>query len=265
MIHIRKTHLVRLLTAFGITAGLIVLVPHAIAATCATNPDQQSCSTTYGVSETFFGTGGLDTCPTQGANTYCAKQSAGSLTVGNTKGTAYQAQAGFNTDRSPWIEMVVDVYAVNLGTLTSSTTGTGTAQFHVQSYLSSGYVVQTNGASPTNSGHALVTNATPTASTVGVEQFGINLVSNSSVPGSANPVQDPDSTFSFGTVSHNTGNSAIYDVTNQFKYTDGDVIAQSTSSSGTTHYTISYIANISPVTPGGTYTMNQSLVATATF
>jgi hypothetical protein len=48
-------------------------------------------------------------------------------------------------------------------------------------------------------------------------------------------------------------------------YRDGDAIAFSPKSSGDTRYTISYIFNISNVTPAGTYTMAQSLVATSTF
>jgi hypothetical protein len=59
---------------------------------------QQSSSSSYQVNEVFFGTGGeLNAC----SGSYCSKQSAGELTVGNTKGTAFQAQAGFNTDRIP--------------------------------------------------------------------------------------------------------------------------------------------------------------------
>ena len=106
-------------------------------AVCA-NPDQQSCSTGFGVSETFFGSGGVDTCPTIGANQYCAKQSAGELTVGNTKGTLYQAQAGFNTDRMEWIELNLTKYIVDLGVVETTTTGSDYASFNVKSYLSSG-------------------------------------------------------------------------------------------------------------------------------
>lgn len=243
---------------------------------CATNPDQQTCSNNYGVSESFFGTGGVDTCPTQGGNAYCAKQSAGELTVGNVKGTAYQAQAGFNTDRLPYIEIVAQTPSVDVGVLSSSHPNVGISQFYVKSYLSSGYVVQTWGTPPTYASHTFSTSSTPVASSVGTEQFGINLVANNvsgAVDGTgavtpnfgANPTQDPDSSFSFGYVYHNVGSDQVYDTANSFKYTNGDIIAASNSSSGYTHYTISYLFNISPVTPAGTYIMNQSLVATATF
>lgn len=242
-------------------------VAPAYATSCATNPSQQTCSTNYGLGETFFGTGGLDTCPTQGGNAYCAKQAAGELTVGNVKGTAYQAQAGFNTDRMEWISAsIVGSPNVDLGVLDAGATKTGTAQFKVSAYIASGYVVQLYGAAPTYNGHAL-TSMNGAAPSPGTEQFGVNLVANSVASATPNafgadPVQDPDypsQPFGFGTAA--TG----YDTTNVFKFASGDVIAGSDQSSGFTIYTLSYIANISSVTPAGEYNTAQTVVATATY
>ncbi len=220
---------------------------------------QQSQSSSYQINEAFFGTGGdLNAC----SGSYCTKQSAGELTVGNTKSTSYQAQAGFNTDRTPWIEAaIIGSPSVDLGVLETASTKTGTVQFSVKSYLSSGYVVQIYGSAPTNSGHALSA-MTGVASSVGTEQFGMNLVANTTPPVGSNLSHDPDypsEPFSFGTV------DAAYSTANAFKYNSTDTIASSTSSSSYTMYTISYIANISPVTPGGTYATNQTIVATATY
>jgi hypothetical protein len=270
-----KKHVRVLLLALAVT-GIFGFSGNTVYAACATNPNLQSCSTgLYGVSETFFGTGGIDTCPTIGTNSYCAKQSAGELTVGLTKGTLYQAQAGFNTDRTPWIEISVPTTTVDVGVLSTSHANVGTAQFYVKSYLSHGYVVQTWGGPPKYGSHSLATSSTPVASSSGTEQFGINLTANTVVGAmngttpsdnfGADPVQDPDSSFGFGEVSSNVGSNEVYDTADNFKYTDGDIIALSTKSSGYTHYTISYLFNITPVTPAGTYVMNQSLVATATF
>jgi hypothetical protein len=95
---------------------------------------------------------------------------------------------------------------------------------------------------------------------VGTEQFGINLVANTNpTTFGANPVQQPDSTFSYGAAA--TG----YNTANLFKYVKGDVVASSSKSSGTTVYTISYLYNISPVTDAGEYRFSHVLVATATF
>lgn len=233
------------------------MIPTAYAATCATNPDQQTCSSTYGVNEVFFGTGGqLNACST----TYCSKQSAGETGVGNTSSASYQAQAGFNTDRSPSLTLIVPAQNINLGVLTPGTPATATAIFSVYSYLSSGYVVQVVGNPPTYGGHQLTPLTTAAASNSSAEQFGMNLVANT-VPAvfGANPSQSPDATFGFGTA------AAGYNTANMYKYNNGDTIAQSLKSSGTTNYTMSYIFNTTAVTPGGTYTTSQAVVATATF
>jgi hypothetical protein len=217
---------------------------------------QQSSSSSYQVNEVFFGTGGeLNAC----SGSYCSKQSAGELTVGNTKGNQFQAQAGFNTDRTPWLEVDVTKAAVDLGVISPTSTGSDYASFSVKSYLAQGYVVQITGPAPTNASHEVTRLATPTAVNPGTEQFGLNLRDNTTPNIGAEPVQRPDATFSFGTY------AAGYNTADQFKYAPDDVIAQSTKSSGYTDYTITYIMNVSAVTPGGTYTTDQSLVVTSTF
>jgi len=235
--------LLGLLIALGATGGVTAL---------------QASSTTYGVDETFFGNGGeLNACST----TYCTKQTAGDLGVGNTKSTTYQAQAGsLITDRTPYLEFVVNNTNVNLGTLTTTTTATATASFYVKTYLAGGYVVINSSPGPQNNGYTMHGLTSATGSSIGNEQFGINLVANTSpTTFGAGPAQAPDSTFSFGQV------SAGYNTPNLFKYVNGDTVAFSNSSSGETDYTVSYIYNISNITPGGTYILQHNLVATSTF
>ena len=216
----------------------------------------QSSSSNYQVNEVFFGSGGeLNACST----TFCSKQSAGELVVGNTKSTNYQAQGGFNTERTPYIEVQVGNSTVDLGDVDSTTTHTGTATFSVKSYLSHGYSVVSASDPPKNNSYTIQTSTIPGASTTGTEQFGMNLVDNSSPNIGADPVQDPDNSFSFGLV------AIDYSSPNLFKYEKGDIIAYSTSSTSFTNYTISYIINVSKVTPGGTYLMNHVLVATGTY
>lgn len=217
----------------------------------------QSASTNYQVNEVFFGSGGeLNACSTD----YCSKQSAGETSVGNTSSPNFQAQAGFNTDRTPYIEFTVSNTSINLGTLTATTTKTATATFTVKAYLAHGYTVINASDPPTNNGYTMNALSIPTASSVGSEQFGINLVANTApVTFGANPAYVPDSTFSFGQVSPDYSNPNLY------KYLKGDIIAFSNSSSSDTTYTISYIFNISNVTPGGTYVLHHVLVATGTY
>lgn len=248
------------LSIFLVAMALVVGCPVIASASC--NPDLQSCSSGYGVNEVFFGSGGeLNACS---GNVYCAKESAGEIGVGNTSGSAYQAQAGFNTDRTPSLTFVVNTTNINLGTISPGTTATATATFSVESYLASGYQVVTASNPPSNGSYTMQTPSTPTASNTSQEQFGINLVTNTTACGApanfgADPAQAPDSTFSFGTATSN------YNQCGKFMYHKGDVVAQSTKSSGETDFTISYIFNVTNLTPGGTYTLQHVLVATSTF
>jgi hypothetical protein len=237
-------------------------------ASCGVATALQSSSAHYGVDETFFGSGGeLNAC----SASYCSKQSAGETAVGAAGSASYQIQAGNNTFRDNSLEMIVGTTNINLGQLTTTVTKTASAQFSVKSYLSSGYVVYTHSPGPKYSSHILQL-LTGAGSTTGSEQFGINLVANACPANTnpsgaggcsgglgADPQEVPDSTFSFGHAA--TG----YDAPDVYKYNDGDEIAYANSSSGETDYTISYLFNISNVTPAGTYVMNHDLVATATF
>ncbi len=126
-------------------------------------------------------------------------------------------------------------------------------------------------ARPSSGSHTLSPLTTATASTPGTEQFGANLVLNTSPAVGALPVQNPSSVFSFGTVTggapgpNGTSVTSGYSTQNYFQYNNGDIIAASNQSSGETDYTISYITNISSTTPGGTYTFNQVLIALPTY
>jgi hypothetical protein len=238
-----------------LSALLLVLMPVGVYA-------QSSSSTNYRVDQTIFSTGSqLDDCDTT-ALQYCAQMTAGDLTVGQTSGTAYRAFAGFNTTDEPFLEFVVTADSIDLGYLDTSAASTATGTFYVRAWQASGYAVRTASDPPTNSSgsnHQLTPLAVPTGSTPGTEQFGINLKNNATPDVGAEPLQVPDNTFSFGTAA--TG----YDTADSYKYVKGDIIAQSTQSSSVTIYTISYLFNISDITPSGEYTFNHVLVATGTY
>jgi hypothetical protein len=245
---------------FGMVGlAVLLLVPATVLAA-----QYQSASPSYEVNEVFFGNGGaLNDC----SATYCAKEAIGETAVGGTSSAHYQAHAGFNTDRSPYLQFIVTGSITNIGVLSTGSTATSTATFSVKNYLSSGYTVVTVSNPPKYNSYTMHALSTPTASSAGTEQFGMNLVQNN-CPGTfvncsttlgANPSQNPSSAFSFGVA------AAGYNTANLYQYVAGSTIADSTSSSGETDYTISYIYNISNLTPGGTYTFNDVLVATATF
>ena len=205
----------------------------------------------YQASQLQFGSSDTSqNCSTQ----YCATTGLGGSTSGNSASASYSSNFGTAPGSEPQLEVVVGGGVSDLGTFSSSATSTSTITVKVRNYLSSGYVVQLIGKAPTYAGHSITSLATPTASTPGTEQFGVNAVANTSPVVGANLLQVPTSSTSFGTVNPN------YNTPNKFMYSSGDAIASSAKSSGETDYTISLIINISNVTPAGKYSSDFSAV-----
>jgi hypothetical protein len=215
-------------------------------------------SNSYQIKEDFVGGGGNTN---SSSTNYRASESIGGAAgVGGAAGTAFGSQTGAQTPSEPTLSFIVDTASVSLGSLSTSLTRTGTATFSVLNYTSYGYIVQLVGAPPNNGGHTLASMPSAAASSTNSEQFGVNLVANTlPVAFGANPSQVPDNSFSFGTA------SSGYNTTNQYKFVAGDTIASAPKSSGKTTYTLSFIANISNETPGGSYSGNQTLVVTGTY
>jgi hypothetical protein len=151
-----------------------------------------------------------------------------------------------------------------MGTLSPGVPGVGTATFSARTYLNNDYIIVTLRNPPTNeSGSQIDPMTSATTFNSAIEQFGINLVANTSpATQGANPSRQPvdNGTFAFGEAAPG------YDTTNNYKYNAGDVIARSvTRGYGETDYTISYVLNVITTTPAGLYRMEQDLVLTATF
>jgi len=219
----------------------------------------QFSGSTYRIEEAQVGATGSDNELTSAQ--FSARATAGDTAVGIVNGTTYQAIGGFTTSDTPELEVIAGGFNLDLGSASNSAALTGSSVFGVRSYLAQGYVVIIRGTPPTQEANYTMTSlATQTASSVGVEQFGINLTANT-LPTTigAVPAQVPDGTFSFGVANGN------YDDTNQYRYVDGETIAQSSSSSGVTNYTITYLVNISTITRAGTYNFNHSVNVVSTF
>lgn len=215
----------------------------------------QSASSNYRVEEAFIGAGGeLDASSTN----FQGKLSAAELAAGRIDSAQFGAQAGFNTTYQPYIYFEVETTSLDLGLLDAGSTANGTATMRIRNYLSSGYTISVVGTTLTNeSGAVIDALTTATAAATQTEQFGLNVVANSGF--GANPVQNPDGTFSFGAAA--TG----YNTADSFRFNTGDTIALSASESGETQFTASYIANIAPLTDAGQYQATHSFVATGTY
>jgi hypothetical protein len=249
---------------FIVLVGVLPLVSVSAAqATTYTSPH-------YQVNQILFGSGGALNSNFSSSN-YSAQVSVGEVGVGNSKGNAYQAYSGFNTNDEPYLQFIVTSSSTSLGVLSTTSVATATGTFSVRDYLSQGYIIETASPPPASATHTLTALSTSSLSSPGTEQFGMNLIANTSPAIGANPVQEPSSVFSFGTVAagapgpNGTSVATGYSTANYFKYQNGDIIAASNQSSGETDYTISYITNISNTTPAGAYTFNQVLIALPTY
>lgn len=188
-----------------------------------------------------------------------AQSSGAEIGLGTSTSTNYQIEAGNTTTKDPALTFAITSATSNFGAFSAAAAATATSTFQVINYTSYGYVVEVIGNPPTNAetGHTITAMSTTGPSQAGVEQFGMNLVANTSpVSLGANPDHGQ---FGFG--SAETG----YDTPNNYTYNSGDTIASAPKSSGQTTYTISYIVNVTNLTPGGTYTTNQTLICTGTY
>jgi hypothetical protein len=143
---------------------------------------------------------------------------------------------------------------VNLGTLTSSTTGTGTSQIGVATNAGSGYAVTVAGSTLTSGSNTVTAMGSAAASSQGSEQFGMNLASNSA----PSVGQAPDGSGSATA-------AAGYNTSNTFKFGSGDTIASNSGADTFRRFTVSYIANVADATEPGSYSTALTYVCTATF
>ncbi len=211
-------------------------------------------SNNFHIDESFIGGGG----DVQSSSTnFKSDSTIGDSVVGDTSTAAgRQLQAGYVTTSDPALTFSVNTSSINFGNLSTTVAATGTTTFSVTNYTSYGYVVQVSGQTPKTGTKNLTGLSTQTASATGTEQFGINLVANTS------PVTVGASPSPSGTV----GAAATgYDTANQYKYVSGDTVAQAAKSSAQTIYTISYLINTATTTAGGKYTGNLTLICTGTY
>jgi hypothetical protein len=213
-------------------------------------------SSNYVFQETSLG--GTGVLNSQSANYQTTGSAGGILGVGNSASPNFQINAGNITTNDPTLAFAITNPAANFTDFSAGIAATATATFEVLNYTSYGYIVQVVGNAPTDEhGHTITSMSSTGSSQVGIEQFGINLVANTSpISLGANPDHGQ---FGFGSATSN------YGTTNQYRYVNGETIASAPKSSGQTIYTISYIVNVSSLTPGGFYTSNQTLICTGTY
>lgn len=148
-----------------------------------------------------------------------------------------------------------ETYYTDMGSLSASSTLTAQSQMAVGTNATAGFVIAAYGGSLAAGTNAIDTVATPSDSTPGKNQFGINLVANDKLRIGKNPEG----------VWANAFPTTDYSQANKYKYVSGDVIAYSTSVSLMKKFTISYIVNSSPSLRAGVYTTTINYIASGRF
>jgi len=158
----------------------------------------------------------------------------------------YGSKAGFR-------EMYPDQYlsfslssnSIDFGQLSRDEVRADSHTMTVDTNATKGFTVTVSGDTLRNGSYTIQALGTSADfSSPGSEQFGINLVANTSPAVGANL----SGTSPVGSV------VSPYGTTNKFAYTSGSTIAQSTNDINPTTYTISYIANVHVNTEAGSYT-----------
>ena len=147
------------------------------------------------------------------------------------------------------------VYFTDMGELSTESTLTAQSQMAVGTNASGGFAIITDGTSMSAGTNVIPGLDQPTESQVGVNQFGINLVENTT------PVvgTDPEGEWA------NAIPASDYSQPNHYKYVPGDVVAYSPNVSLMKKFTVSYIVNVSPSLRPGVYSTTVNYIATGRF
>lgn len=183
-------------------------------------------------------------------------------------GIAFAINTGFtiNTEVPPYLKFCASViivgydcstantFSINLGELSSGSTSQSSSEMVAATNGEFGYSITMSGVTMTSGNNVIPNLASPTPSSAGVSQFGVNLRANSSPAVGAEP-NGPGT----GSV------SAPYAVPNSYTFNNADIVASSAGSSDDRKYTVSYITNINSNQAPGVYATTLTFICLANF
>lgn len=233
---------------------LVALIVCTLAITSVPARALELQSANYTLREGSIGSGSLNQ---SSSTSYRITDATGDIGIGNSASSNYNLSAGTKTPVDPTLSFAITSGAINFPAFSASAASMTTSTFTVLNYTSYGYVVQVAGTAPTNDGHTLPAMTSTGPSTPGTEQFGINMVANTSP---FNIGANPDNGgYGFGAAAAN------YATPNAYRFVSGETIASAPKSSGVTNYTISYLVNVAGLTPGGQYKSDITLIVVGTY
>lgn len=210
-------------------------------------------STNYKIQRDSLNIGGHQ----QTSTNYKMRDSIGEIATGllTSSPSGYKVDSGYQAmiGDLPVLIFSISDNTAELGVITISAASIDSTTFSVATNAGSGYVVDISGTTLTSGSDTIDALTSPTASSPGTEQFGINLVANTSPLIGADPLGG-------------SGQAASgYNTTNNFKFVSGNTIASCSGFSNATTFTISYLGNISNSTVVGDYSTTLTLIVTGTF
>ena len=228
--------------------AVILISTCVLASFCA---NAQMSSTSYKVPADSINIGGLQ----QTSDTFSELGTVGEIATGDSESASYITDAGFLAmiGNEPALTFSITDDTANLGTLVDNLVKADTATFRAATTAKNGYVISVYGNSLASTSHTITPLSSPSGPSTGEEQFGFNLRQNN------NPTIGNDPNGGSGQAA--TG----YATTDAYKFTSGDMIAESTQQSIYTDYTASFIGNISSISDAGDYSTNLTVTVTGRF
>ncbi|HET7630007.1 MAG TPA: hypothetical protein VFK03_01395 [Candidatus Saccharimonadales bacterium] len=164
-------------------------------------------------------------------------------------------------------------------------TAIATSQMAASTNAGQGYSISVHGSTMTSGSNTISAMNAADVSKLGVSQFGMNVVNNAGDTNGDGVIErsgdtDSDGDFDDPTdpivgadispvsngTNFNAEATAGYDTDSQYKYTDGDVVADSAGlGTDSQLYTASYIVNVPGSQPAGGYSTTLTYICTATF
>lgn len=158
---------------------------------------------------------------------------------------------------NPTLTLEISSATVALNTITASTTGSGSHTAQVATNATGGFLLTYNGATLTATGGTIAAYGSQQSSVAGTAGFGINMVDNAT-PNVGAAVTETYPTCDALPADYGTADKFSYVASTTTSLTAQDGPADCT-------YTVSYVANVSNVTPAGSYSTAITYILSGTF
>jgi hypothetical protein len=146
-------------------------------------------------------------------------------------------------------------------------TATTSSQMAASTNAGSGYAITVNGATLTSGSNTITAMGAAALGVRGTSQFGLNLKANTTT--TSNPAVGAEVSPINNATNYKGQAYTGYNTVDNFKFTNGDVVARSDDPSlGATDaqiFTASYIVNVPGSQPAGTYTSTLTYICTPTY